>query len=59
MCHMIVGKEKHDPLTLGIMIIGLRANLSIECPRKLHLRLAYMELFVWWSSISLSKQCLY
>jgi hypothetical protein len=55
---MIVGKEKHDPLTLGI-IIGLRANLSIECPRKLYLRRAYLELFVWWSSISLSKKCLY
>jgi hypothetical protein len=51
------GKRKHDPLTLGI--IGLRANLSIECPRKLYLRRAYLELFVWWSSISLSKKCLY
>jgi hypothetical protein len=33
-------KEKHDPLTLGI-IIGLRANLSIKGPRKLYLRCAY------------------
>ena len=52
------GKEKHDPFTLGI-IIGLRANLSIKCPRKLYLRCAYLDLFVWWSSISLTKQCLY
>ena len=55
---MIVGKIKHDPFTLGI-IIGLRANLSIKCPRKLYLRCAYLDLFVWWSSISLTKQCLY